>query len=418
MNRRPTNQAAPSRTAIDRRALIAVAVQFFVNGAMTASFAARLPEIRDQIGVTVAQLGLVLTGVGLFGLLGSAIAGRVLERWHTRPVLVVGAVVMVLALPLIGAAGSPLVLAVGLLAYVFVDVLVDIAMNLQGSWLSARRAVPVMNRLHGLWSLGSVIGGLAAAQAASLALSLTWHLSIVAVISAGLSFVVVRGLLRVDEDGHEDAPAGAGAADAVDAGSGEAGPALRASRSTLIALALGGAFAVVLEQTGSDWAAFRLADDFGAAAGLASLAFVAFTVGMTIGRFGGDWVQARLGRDRLHLVAVGLATGGLAVASLVPNEWIVLGAYVIAGLGVATFLPKLYDDAARTPGRRGAGLGVMTAGTRLGGLLAPAIVGLLAGTSLSVGSAIAIVTMPCAVGFFVVTAAVGRRTSRMGGQNA
>ena len=59
---------------------------------------------------------------------------------------------MVLSLLVIGAARSPAVWLIGMFTYVFVDVLVDISMNLQGSWISARRHTPVMNRLHGLWS--------------------------------------------------------------------------------------------------------------------------------------------------------------------------------------------------------------------------------------------------------------------------
>ena len=35
--------------------------QFFVNGAMTASFIARAPQIRDRIGVSVEEFGLLLT---------------------------------------------------------------------------------------------------------------------------------------------------------------------------------------------------------------------------------------------------------------------------------------------------------------------------------------------------------------------
>lgn len=45
----------------DRRALVAVAGQFFVNGAMTASFLARAPQIRDRIGVSVDEFGALLT---------------------------------------------------------------------------------------------------------------------------------------------------------------------------------------------------------------------------------------------------------------------------------------------------------------------------------------------------------------------
>ena len=153
-------------------------------------------------------------------------------------------------------------------------------------------------------------------------------------------------------------------------------------------------FAVVTEVTGGDWAAFRLTDDFDAAAALASLAFVAYTVGMTSMRFGGDWLQLRLGRIGLHRLSVGLVLGGFAVASLVPNEAASIVGFLLVGLGVATFLPKLYDDAARLPGRRGAGLGAMTAGMRVAYLVTPVAVGALAATSLSVGEAIAIFTLP------------------------
>ena len=46
-----------------------------------------------------------------------------------------------------------------LMVLLFFDIFIDVAMNVQGSALSARRHAPVMNRLHGLWSLGSVAGG-------------------------------------------------------------------------------------------------------------------------------------------------------------------------------------------------------------------------------------------------------------------
>jgi MFS family permease len=162
-------------------------------------------------------------------------------------------------------------------------------------------------------------------------------------------------------------------------------------------------FAVATEVTGGDWAAFRLADDFEAAAAVASLAFVAYTVGMTSMRFGGDWLQLRLGRMRLHRVSVGIAAFGFVVASLVPNEMASIVGFMFVGVGVATFLPKLYDDAARLPGRRGAGLGAMTAGMRVAYLITPVAVGALAATGLSVGGAIAIVTLPALSCLVIVT---------------
>lgn len=373
------------------RSLIAVALQFFVNGALWASIAARLPEVRDRSGVTVAGLGIILTIGGAFGLIGSLLAGRIVEWLGTRRVLLVGNAGLVTAVTLVAWSTSPATLVVGLAIMSFADVLVDIAMNLQGSWISARRHTPVMNRLHGLWSLGTVAGGLGGAAAAAAGLALRAHVAVVVAVCLVLLVVVAGGLLRVD-DRHDDASEPA-------SDLGRSGASLR----PILMLALAGAFALVMEQTASDWAAFRLSDDFRAQAGLAGLAYVAFTGGMTLARFGGDSAQARLGRNGLHRVAVTLAATGLAVAALAPNRWLVLAGYMIAGIGIATFFPMIYDDAARLPGRRGAGLGAMTAGSRLAGFIAPSIVGSLAATTLSVGDAVAIVSLPCAAGFAVVT---------------
>jgi hypothetical protein len=311
---------------------------------------------------------------------------------------------MVLSLLVIGAARSPAVWLIGMFTYVFVDVLVDISMNLQGSWISARRHVPVMNRLHGLWSLGMFAGGLGAVAANAGGLSTLTHLVIVAAVMALVLLFVTRRLLPNDEEGH--------AAAAVPP------PAPNGSRRTRLApvvlLMLAGMFAVVTEVAGGDWASFRLTDDFAAAAAVGSIAFVAYTVGMTSMRFAGDWSQLRLGRVGLHRFSVGIAIGGFALASLVPNRAASIVGFLLVGIGVATFMPKLYDDAARLPGRPGSGMGAMTGGMRVAYLVTPVAVGGLAGTTLSVGDAIAICTLPALIGLVIVTEwnqrLLGRRT--------
>jgi MFS family permease len=380
----------------DNRALLSVAVQFFVNGLVVASFVPRLPEIRDRVDISTGTLGALLAIGSAAGLLGSVTVGRFIERFGTKRVLIGGALVLVASLAMIGFATTPAVLLLALMGLSSMDVLVDSAMNSQGSWISGRRAVPVMNRLHGLWSLGTVVGGLVAAQAAASGVSLRTHLLVASAAFLVVLLFVGRGLLTADEyvtDRAEDAGAPAGS-----------GRARR--RLPLLLLGLASGCSIAMEMTSSDWAAFRLSDDFGAAPGVAGLAYVAFTVGMTSGRFGGDWVIARFGPRRVFNVAISMTVLGSAAASFVPNRGVVLGAYVIAGLGIATQFPKLYDDAAKFPGRPGAGLGALTGGSRLALLVTPAMVGALVGSGLSVGTATAIVTLPAAAVFLVASRSI------------
>ena len=377
----------------DNRALLSVATQFFVNGLVVASFVPRLPAIRDRADISTATLGALLAIGSAAGLLGSLAVGRLIERFGTRRVLISGALTLVASLAAVGLATTPLILLLALMGLSSMDVLVDSAMNSQGSWISGRRAVPVMNRLHGLWSLGTVAGGLIAAQAAAAGVPLRTHLLIASAVFFAVVVFVGRGLLTTDEFVN-------GGIDDADLSS---RPGRPGRRYPLALLGLAGGCSIAMEMTSSDWAAFRLSDDFGAAAGAAGMAYVAFTIGMTSGRFGGDWVIVRFGSHRVFNIAISMTVFALVALSFAPNRWFVLGAFVIAGLGVATQFPKLYDDAAKFPGRPGAGLGALTGGSRLALLMTPAVVGTLAGTSLSVGAATAIVTLPAAALFVVAS---------------
>lgn len=391
------NRENLSRT--DRRALAAVAAQFFVNGALPASFIPRLPEIRDQVDISIAGIGLLISIAGVAGLLGSAVVGPAVARFGTRRVMLSAGVVISISLGVIGLARVPAVLLLGLTGMAAFDVLVDVPMNMQASWISARRHTPVMNRLHGLWSLGTLVGGLSAASIAAVGVSLTAHLIAAGTVLLSVLWFVGSNLLRTDE---------------IHRGSAEFGTGPRRIPPVLILFALAGLFGLALEYTASDWAAFRLVDDFGASPGFAGLGYIATTGGMTAGRLAGDWASVRLGTYRLLLTAVALSGAGLAIATLTPNRYTTLLGYLIAGLGTATLLPRLYDDAARLPGLPGAGLGALTAGIRLGTLAIPVAVGTLAASHLSVGSAIAIVTLPSVVAFQVVVLTLRRAAGIFG----
>lgn len=369
----------------DQRALRAVAMQFFINGAVTASYIPRLPEIRDHLGVDLTTIGQLLTAASVTGLLGSWLSSRVVRQFGTRTTMIYGTIMLIILLPLIAAASSVWVLLMVLSAIMLVDVLVDVAMNIQGSNLSNRRAMPVMNRLHGLWSVGSVVGGIIAATMASFLIPLQWHLlGAAALMGIGLIYIG-SGLLTSDkavpvEDGDENA----------------APTPFRAPVSLWVFAILGGT-AFVPEMVGSDWSPFRLKDDLDTTAGMAGIGYVAFTVGMVIGRLSGDWVASKMSKARLLNYAVIIAFCGLSIACLVDFVPLVYAALTMAGIGISVLFPSLYDAAAQDP-RSGAALGAMTAGSRSIVLVAPLTIGLLADMpALSVGSAMAIMALPCLV---------------------
>lgn len=382
-------------TAVDGRALRAIAVQFFVNGALFASFISRLPKIRVRVGISVAGIGVLMSTAGVTGLIASARVGRAIGRFGTRRVMLVAGTLVSLSLPIVGLATSPIVLLIGLAGMLSFDVPVDVAMNMQGSWLSARRHAPVMNRLHGLWSVGTVVGGVSSSRIAASGVSLSTHLVLAGGILLALIGYVGRGVPRTDEH-HQ------GAAETGSNNNHERG---RRFNPILVLFVFAGFFTVALTSSSIEWAAFRFSDGFATSAGFA---YVAVTTGMTVGRFAGDWATMQLGTQRLTQIGLAMSGLGLATASLTTNKYLVLAGYTMTGLGISTLVPMLYDSAAKHPGRPGAGLGALTAGFRTASLTIPIIVGTLAATNLSVGSSIAIVTLPAVLGFLIISTALNR----------
>jgi fucose permease len=367
----------------DRRATAAVAVQFAVNGAFFASFLPRLPELRDRIDVTTEAIGVLLTLGSASGLLASLTVRRVIARFGTRLVLFGGGVAIALALVVVGAARSWPVALAGLAAMFAFDVYVDVAMNLQGSWLSSRRARPIMNRLHGLWSLGSVIGGLVAASLAESAVALPVHLAAAAGVLVLLSSVLATQLLPTDPEPEALDPDDSDGADV-------AVPKAR--------FFVAGLTAVVIETAAVSWAAFRITDDLGGSTATGALAYVAVVGGMTVGRFAGDHLAHWWGADRLMSGSAVLAVAGLVTASAIGLEAVSVAAFVVAGLGIAALAPRLYDLAARAGAGTASGLGVLTAGVRTSSIVAPALIAAIASVA-SVGTAIAVAAVTAGAGF-------------------
>ena len=367
-------------TAVEHRALKAIAAQFFINGAVVASYVPRLPGIRDRLGINLSTIGLVFAIATGAGVVGSVLQGPLVARLGAKTAMIYGGIALIVLLPVVAWVPNWPTLLIVLAALSIVDVVVDVSMNVQGSALSARRDVPVMNRLHGMWSLGTLVGALVAAAMASLSVDLRRHMIGAAVVLAATLAYVAPGLL--DKSPDDDPP-----------------PATSptARRSTVFAfVALGGA-AILPEMINSDWSAFRLTDDLGATAGVAALAYVAFTSGMVTGRFSGDSIVGRNGSTAVLKVATVLAAVGTLVATLIPATPTVFIGLFVAGLGVSVMFPQLYDAGARHPQSAHA-LGGLTAGTRVMLFVGPLVVGILADMdAITVGAAIAVTTVPAAI---------------------
>ena len=362
--------AAPSRTL--HRARIAVATCFALNAVFYANLIPRLPELRDELGLSNAALGTALAAAPLGALVAGPAAAVLIARLGSGPVASLGLVG--LGLGIVGAATAPSwpVLAGALLLVGALDAVVDVAQNAHGLRVQRGYGRSILNSLHGLWSLGAMAGGLLGAGMAGLGVPLGVHLGVSAVVFGGLA-LLVRAWMLPGKDADESPPV-------VAPGPGAAGrrSVRRTTVLTLVVLGLLAAASAFVEDSAASWSAIWLRDDLGATAVTAGLGFVTFQLAMTAGRLTGDRVVDKFGPRRVARVGGAVITLGFAVLLAFPAVPTTLLGFALAGVGVSTLAPAVYAAADALPGLpTGVGLTAVNLLLRIGFLVSPPLIGLL-----------------------------------------
>jgi len=360
------------------RLRIALCAVFAAHGFMFASWAVRVPAIKEQTAASSAALGLALLGLSAGAVATMLLAGA-LCRWFGSPrVTVLSCAVLSLTLPLPALARSALALGLLLAAFGAAYGCLNVAMNSVAVDIVTALRRPVMPGFHAAWSFGGLagagLGGLLAPH-----LSPLRHLLLVALAGLLVSALAGRVLLTRSSVLHA-AASGATAPDAA-----PADPALRRDprwRGTLRIGRTVGLFGLIAlcaaydEGAIGDWGALHLRQDLGAGAGVAAAGYAAFALAEASGRLSGTTLLERLGRTRVLILGGLTACAGMLLASLAPDVWLALAGFAATGLGLANLFPAAIARAGRLAGPTGVALTSLLGYT--GFLLGPPAIGFLA----------------------------------------
>ncbi len=360
---------------------VALCAVFAVQGFSYASWAVRVPAVKEQVNASAAALGLALLGLSAGAVATMLLAGTLCRRFGSRQITVASCVLLSVTVLLPPLAHSAVVL--GLLLAVFGTAYgsLNVAMNTVAVDMVAALRRPVMPGFHAAWSFGGLagagLGGLLAPH-----LSPLRHLSLIALVCLLVSAVTGRTLLRHSIPlSAATTPASATHPASGDRPAPEAGPAStwRNAWRTGRVVGLFGLIALCAaygEGAVGDWGALHLRQDLGASAGLAAAGYAAFALAEATGRLSGTALLERLGRTRV-LALGGLAAGaGMLLASFAPDVWLALAGFAVTGLGLANLFPATIARAGLLAGSAGVAL---TSTLGYGGfLLGPPAIGFLA----------------------------------------
>ncbi len=370
----------------------AVGLVFVVNGFAFASWVARLPELRDGLGLTPGTLGLLLLCLSAGTVVALPTSGVVISRLGpSRTVLggatAVGAGLVLMAAGLAG--GTVPVVGAALFAYGAGSSLWDVAMNVEAADVERRLGRVVMARFHAGFSLGTVGGALVGALSAHTGLPLPGQLLMtvgvvaVAVVPGARRFLPLTSTMSTTST---------------------ISPwrAWREGRTLAIGL-LVMAFALC-EGIANDWLALALVDGYDATPALGSLAFAAFVSSMTAGRLVGSWFIIRFGRVTTLRATAVLVLAGVTAVVVSPGVPGALAGAVLWGLGASLGFPTGMTAAGEDESRSAARLSVVSSIGYAAFLGGPPLVGTLA-DHVGVRDAVLVAGVAAVVGLVAARAA-------------
>ncbi len=389
-----------SQTLAWRNAVFAI---FALPGIAMASWASRLPTIKESLGIDLGQAGILIFAIAVGSIVGLVASSHIIARYGVRATIFAGLIVMAATIMTVGLGvtfgPSFAIVFAGLVFFGAAMGMTDVAMNVSGAANERAFGRNIMPIFHAFFSGGTMLGAALGALAEVAHVPLAMHVFAIAVLIVVGAIVATRFLKSehvIDDSGETLA-----ASDHSRSWRGR----LRIWRDPRVLLigivALAAAFA---EGSANDWLTIAMVDGHGVTKATGALVFGIFVTAMTAGRLGGVFLLDKFGRVRVLRGSFLLAAAGLLLVIFVPNPVVAAAGVVFWGLGSALGFPVGMSAAADDPKTAAARVSAVATIGYFAFLVGPPVIGFL-GQRVGILHALLVVLVLAALGAIVAGAA-------------
>jgi MFS family permease len=353
--------AYPVQNDKARRALrLAVGAMFFMAGLCFASWASRIASIQQNLGLSFAALGGVLSALPVGLMCSLPFSGWIITKIGSRRLLIGALTVYGITLMTLGLAHNSFQLICCLWFFGFSSNSVNISVNTQAVAAEKLYSKPIMASFHGLWSLAGFTGAGIGTFMIGRGVDPFHHFALISIIIV-ISIIIAARSLKNDKTASS-------------------GPVFVLPDSSLIKLGIIAFCSMVCEGAMFDWSTIYFRDIVHPDKALIGAGYACFMGAMASGRFIADWFAHRFGLKRILQVSGTLTAIGLLIAVAFPYLLSAMGGFILVGIGVSSVVPMVYSAAGRSKTMApGVALAAVSTIGFSGFLVAPSIIGFIAG---------------------------------------
>lgn len=312
-----------------KQQLIAICAAFFILGAAFATWASRIPAIRDISELTPITLGYVLLGKGIGMVVIMPLVTMSIHRIGARKsalaygLIVTGTLLFMVISPNWETLSIVLLVAgAGASGY-------NISINALGAKIEADTGKSHMSTIHSWFGVGNFAGALTGTWLAAQQIPVLLHFW-------GMSALLLVVLMFIYKYLPEDIP---------DPDKNKIG--FKIPHGSLIWLGVICFLAASIEESINNWVALFFTDYIGTTDGLAPIGFAAYAGSMLLMRLVGDRLKPRFGAKALLMAGSMVAAGGIMVAIFSQNIFAGTVGFIAAGAGVALTFPMVFSAAGK-----------------------------------------------------------------------
>ncbi len=323
------------------------------------TWAIYIPTVKDDLGIDKATLGIALffLSFGVFTVF--PVASRIINRLGVGKATWLGLILLCITAIFPLMATSFVTLAIALFFFGSANGFLDISMNTLVTEIEKEDKQNFMSASHGFFSLGGVIAGLGSFLILTFGNRML-HMLLAIALVFGINFIFHKQYKHIVAAPIEKEPF-----------------SLRNFKPLLL---LGVVSFVIMGSEGAivDWSGLFLKEVSMAPEVIWGAGFLGFQIMMTLGRFLGDAISARIGSVKIVALGSSIAILGYVLV-LMSNTYLAIAGFALTGLGFSVIIPELFRIGGNVKGVESSQGVAFIAGTGYSGfLMGPVILGFLA----------------------------------------
>lgn len=315
---------------------------FLVYAFLLMSWIPRFPEIKANLALNIGEFGTLISTAAIGGVVSLFLTGHLVHKYGVKRVILTNIWIMGAAYFFIVRTESLGIFLICNIAIGWSSSAYHISINAQGFSAMVRVKDLTIARLHGMWSLGTLLTAIFSGFILNY-ISISWHVGGLAVIATLVLTAIVQRLtpvlIKANQNDEEHLPL------------------KTLFTSFRIDWLVSGGFltAVFIEFSTGDWSAIFAKERIGVSPGLAALPYVVFMIAIITGRLNSGKLAKRFHVQRMIRFLALFGGGGflvfLAITVQIPADHknIALAttciAFAFAGIGSSVITPSFFAAA-------------------------------------------------------------------------